>query len=259
MADTKVSALPATATPAGTDQFPINQAGASKRTTLTQIATFTWNAPVWAGGSAPAGSWPKLTVGTLLTTPEVGALELDANALYATTDAGNRGVVPVEYWIRLHANFALTSQTAAQKLFNSPVGGTLTLETGTYEFDGIVSISTMSATSGNAQFLLLGAGGATLANVIFFGIGADGAVNAAAALSGSTTQGANSSPASIVTAAVGTALQLWLKGTFEVTVAGTIIPSIALVTANAAVVLAGSYLKFKRVGATTMVSVGQWT
>lgn len=259
MADTKVSALSATATPAGTDEFPVNQAGASKKTTLTQIATFTWNAPLWAAGGAGAGTWPKLQTGTLLTTPEVGALELDTSAMYGCTDAGNRGVISIEHWIRLHANFTLTSQTAAQKLFNTPANGTLTLEVGTYEFEGLISLSTMSATSGNGQFGLLGGGTATLANVLFAVLGIDGGVNTAFTYTGSVVQASNTSPASAVTAATGTTMQMMLKGTFEVTVAGSIVPSIGLVTAAAAVVLAGSYLKFKRVGATTMTSVGQWT
>lgn len=39
MADTKVSALTAVATPALTDEFPVNQGSASKRETLTQVKT----------------------------------------------------------------------------------------------------------------------------------------------------------------------------------------------------------------------------
>lgn len=37
MADTKVSALSAVTTPAGTDEFPVNQAGTSKKMTLSQV------------------------------------------------------------------------------------------------------------------------------------------------------------------------------------------------------------------------------
>lgn len=41
MADTKVSALTAVTTPAGTDEFPVNQAGTSKKMTLAQINDYT--------------------------------------------------------------------------------------------------------------------------------------------------------------------------------------------------------------------------
>lgn len=40
MADTKISALTAVGTPATTDEFPVNQAGTSKKMTLGQVADF---------------------------------------------------------------------------------------------------------------------------------------------------------------------------------------------------------------------------
>ena len=40
MADSKVSALTAVATPAGTDEFPVNQGGVSKKITLSQIGSY---------------------------------------------------------------------------------------------------------------------------------------------------------------------------------------------------------------------------
>jgi hypothetical protein len=53
MADTKISALTAVATPAGTDEFAVNQGGTSKKLTLAQVKTFS-NAVVTASGAAPA-------------------------------------------------------------------------------------------------------------------------------------------------------------------------------------------------------------
>jgi hypothetical protein len=50
-----------------------------------------------------------------------------------------------------------------------------------------------------------------------------------------------------------------VKGTFEVTGAGTIIPSFAQTTAAAAVVSIGSYFTCERVGSTSVTSIGQWT
>jgi hypothetical protein len=50
-----------------------------------------------------------------------------------------------------------------------------------------------------------------------------------------------------------------VKGTFEVTGAGTIIPSFAQTTAAAAVVSIGSYFKCNRIGSTSVTNVGQWT
>jgi hypothetical protein len=64
--------------------------------------------------------------------------------------------------------------------------------------------------------------------------------------------------ASAVTAGTGTALRFWAQGMFEITGAGTVQPALALVTAAAATVQRGSFYMVERVGATGVVSVGQW-
>jgi hypothetical protein len=62
-----------------------------------------------------------------------------------------------------------------------------------------------------------------------------------------------------VTAATGTAMALSARGTFAVTSAGTIIPSIKLFTAAAATVKAESYFKCWRAGAHDAASGGAWS
>lgn len=259
MADTKISALTAVATPAGTDEIPVNQGGTSKKETLAQVKTFVNTAPVFAAGSASAGSWPTMTPGTLLTTPEDGAVEIDANCVYMTTDAGNRGVVPVENFIRADSTRTFTSNTSQQAIFSSPANGTLTLETGTYLFECLVSMDTMSATSGNGKFSLIGAGTATLGSILYLLMGQDAALNTAGTISGNTQTTATVAATDSVTAATATVMTFLVKGTFKVTSAGTIIPSFAQTTAAAAVVKIGSYFKCNRIGDTSVVSVGQWT
>jgi hypothetical protein len=53
VADTKISALPAVATPASTDEFAVNQAGTSKKLTLGQVEAYV-GATLTASGAAPA-------------------------------------------------------------------------------------------------------------------------------------------------------------------------------------------------------------
>lgn len=53
MADTKISALTAVATPAATDEFGVNQGGTSKKMTLAQIEAYV-GATLAASGAAPA-------------------------------------------------------------------------------------------------------------------------------------------------------------------------------------------------------------
>lgn len=258
MADTKISALTSVATPEGTDEFAVNQGGVSKKMTLSQIDTFVLTSAVFAAGSASANSWPKFTAGTPLTTAEDGAIEFDGNVFYATSDPSNRGYIPVRHFIRADADRTLSNVSTSQAIFNSPTNGRLTLEVGTYLIDGLIYINTMSGTSGNALLSLIGAGTATLGTQLVYVYGADVAAGTANATSGSTLQASNTSPASAVTAGAATAVTFVIKGTFEVTVAGTIIPSLSLVTATAAVVKAGSYLMYERIGTTSVVSVGQW-
>lgn len=227
----------------------INALGADP--TFTGTSTF-------SAGSTSKAPIKILTGGSLLTTPEDGAIEMDDNCFYGTIDAGNRGYIAVNHFIRQDATYTLTSQTAAQKLFNSSTNGEITLETGTYRFQALVALTGMSATSGNATFSL--AGTATLGAILWYGYGRDAAADAATGtLAGSYSVDATLVAAPLVTAGTGTTMFAVLEGTFEVTAGGTVIPSIALQTAAAAVVSIGSYFEVWRVGSTSATTLGQWT
>lgn len=257
MADARISDLTAASAVADANQLEINEAGTSKRITAAQMKAYANTAPAFAAGSASANSWPKLAAGTLLTTPEAGALELDANALYATTDAGNRGVVPVEHIIRQDSTYTLTSQTTAQQVFNASTNGRITLETGCYFFEAMIALTSMSATSGNATFDLTGT--ATLGSILWHGFGRDAAADAATGtMSGSWSADATLVAAPLITAGTATAALFKLEGTLEVTGAGTLQLRILLQTAAAAVVSIGSFLRLRRVGSTSLTTVGQW-
>lgn len=259
MADTKVSALSAVASVVGAQELPVNDAGTSKKATATQVKTFVLTAPAIPAGSATAASWPTLGSGTLLTTAEAGAIERDADAFYATTDAGNRGVVQSINFCRQDANYTLTSTTSAQQIFNASAAGTLTLEVGTYLMECLLVISSLSATSGNGQFQLVGGGTATVGTVKIFRTGRDTSAPQTVAAYDSAIDNSATSSANMQTAATATAIASYMRGTFEVTVAGTIIPSIALTTAAAGVVEAGSYFLCNRIGSVSAATVGQWS
>jgi len=194
--------------------------------------------------------------GTLLTTPEEGAIERDANCLYFTTDAGNRGVVPVMHFIRCNATRTLPNDTNTNAIFNSPANGRITLETGTYLFDMLAIVTAMLATSGNAFVNILGAGTATVGAWLWRFSGIDNSTPGTSL--DDDSQYLATSTSAVLTAATGTAMRFQGKGTFEVTAAGTLIPSIDQVTAAAAVVSIGSYFWCMRIGSDAVVSVGQW-
>lgn len=259
MADTKIGDASNIDAVAAGDEFPVADASAASAivsATAAQIKTFVNDAPVFAAGSASANTWPKITAGTLLTTPEVGALELDATNLYGTTDAGNRGYIPIRHFIRCNATRTLPNDTNTNAIFNSPANGRITLETGTYRFEGMAIVTSMSATSGSAFVNILGAGTATVGAWMWKLMGIDN-TNPGSSID-DDSQYLTGSTSSVITAGTGTALRLSWWGTFEVTAAGTLIPSIDLVTAAAAVVGIGSYFMCERMGTDAVVSVGQW-
>lgn len=163
-------------------------------------------------------------------------------------------------YVVLQSKYTLTSQTAAQKLFNSTTNGAITLPTGIYHFDAGIYITSMSATSGNGAFNLLGAGTATLARQLMLATGGDSTTPAtAAARGGAAVIGGSAFTTNTVTAATGTAMAVHITGVFDVTVTGTIIPSIALQTAAAAVVNAGSFFRCRRIGPTATATLGNWS
>jgi hypothetical protein len=259
MADTSIANLTAASTLTGTEEIPLSDgSGTTKACTAQQIKDFVETAPVFTAGSATAGSWPKLTAGTLQTTPDAGSIEMDANAIYMTHDAGNRGAVDICHYIRAASSRALSNVATEQAIFNSPTNGRITLEVGLYFFEGMLYLTGMSGTSGNAAFDIVGAGTVVTADWLWHAVGIDATTPTTAATQTGTFSITQQSAASMVTAGTGTAMGVNLRGTFEVATAGTLIPSVTLVTASAATVAAGSYVMLRRLGASNYTNVGQW-
>ncbi len=144
----------------------------------------------------------------------------------------------------LQSNYTLTSATAAQKLFNWSTNGALSLAAGTYRFTCSLLLTSMSTTSGSAKFDLKGAGSALFGKMSIQDFGSRGtvAVGGTTATSG-TASDVPASGGALASVATSAALRASIHGTFEITTAGTIIPSIALDVAAAAVVNAGSYFE----------------
>jgi hypothetical protein len=164
---------------------------------------------------------------------------------------------PLEHTSRLNADYTLTSTISAQVLL---VAGqnTFTLPLGVYEVNLFICIDTMSGTSGNASFSLLGAGSATVSNPLWLNFGNDLAGSAGGGAAGGCWQAnvANGG-ANAITAATNTGMSMLGSGTIDVTGAGTLIPSITLVTAAAAVVRRGSFIRFRLIGPSAMTKRGK--
>lgn len=188
------------------------------------------------------------------------SIDDDGNIRTATDSGANVCVVPLVNYLYQNADYALTSTTTEQKLFNQTTNGALDLPTGFYRFKCFFWLTTMSATSGNASFDPVGAGTAVCSDFAYDSYGLDNNTqpNAVLAISGvgSVTQ---QSGANIVLATTGTGMRVSVQGVFRIDTAGTLIPSIAMVTAAAAVCKAGSHFIIEKIGEASENTVGAWS
>lgn len=201
------------------------------------------------------------TSAVLKTSPLAGDMEVDANGLlYYSHNNSNRGVVNVEQFISLTSTYTLASQTGAQKLFNSTTNGALTVKGSTsYFFECFYTLTSMSGTSGNGGFSVLGAGTATVTSAAFWATGLDNTtLTTGAAIGGSFTASATTTN-NITTAATGTAVAVLIRGIIRINAGGTIIPSVSLANAAAAVVGVNSYFRIYPIGTNTTTNVGNWS
>lgn len=242
----------------------------SDGTNFAEAAFISCTADNTYGGSPGANDMPGLLA---FATSADGAeapttrmtIDCKGHTLLAVNGATSGGVVPGIFICRLEADYTLTSNTNVQKLFNASTNGALTLQPGSYIFRAMIGVTTMNASSGNAAFSIIGAGTATLGNIQQGTVGVDLAQATTAAAAGASWSvtadqpAANAGAINAVLATTATAMWVFWTGSFKVTAAGTIIPSIDLTTANAAVVKAGSYFEVFRMGDETTATIGPWS
>lgn len=186
--------------------------------------------------------------------------EADGDIRTATNSGANVCSIPLTNFLYQTADRTLTNSTAEQKLFDETANGTLTLPAGVYTFECFFHMTTMSATSGNAAFDILGAGTATVDRVAYTSYGSDaGAQLGVGNQSGIGSVTVQHSGANVVSPATGSGMRARVQGIFRVSAGGTIIPSVSLVTAAAAVVKAGSNIIIQKIADSGETTVGAWT
>lgn len=206
---------------------------------------------------AGATTYPplKLLSGTLMTSAAAGAVEYDGTCFYGTAQASSRQVLDAEQFQTLTSPYTLTSQTAAQKMFNATTNGQVTLEANTtYWFECWFTLSSMSASSGSFGFALGGTVGIT--SQMWETEGNKATLATAASAQNTANTAANTAIVTATTATVGWA-KVW--GKIRTSTAGTLIPQVSLGVAAAAVVGADSYFRIWPAGATGVTNVGNWS
>jgi hypothetical protein len=164
-----------------------------------------------------------------------------------------------DQFITLLSTYTLTSQTAAQKLFNSSTNGAINLPIGVYFFECMFDLSSMSSTSGSFGWTLA-AGTATIAGVKWFSLGNKAALATAATPQSTVNTAANTA---IVTATVNTVGWARTWGKVRISAEGTVIPQVSLGVAAAAVVGVDSYFRVWQSSLTPTTAVsstwGTWS
>ena len=183
-----------------------------------------------------------------------GTFEFENPAFFMTGATSQRGAVLVDQYILLQATNTLTSQTAAQALFDVTGSGQVTLVAGTYEFECQFSLSSLSATSSSFGFAF--GGGATFSQYWWSLANKAAAITTAVAGSVTYNTAANTGIAVAAAGALGFAR---IHGVLTVTVGGTLIPQVSLGTAAAAVVGIGSFFKIRALGSSAATTSGNWS
>jgi hypothetical protein len=232
---------------------PIDGTAAQAKTALAIAQSDVTNLVTDLAAKAPLAS-PVFTGDPTGPTPSFG----DNDTSLATT-AFVQGLVA---YAQLTADYTLTSTTTAQKLFgtNISTNGALTLATGRYAFRLLLYMTGMStAAADNLKFRIDSGGSASLANFFYFVSGIDAANGLAVGTLTGSASITNPSEVNIVVGTTNGELSALIEGTFNVTGAGTIIPSVALTTAAAAIVKANSLMVVQYLGPTGSNAKGAWS
>ncbi len=205
------------------------------------------------GGYTPNASRPYVSTSNCLGTKWYVSLPQNVFESAIETPAA---VVDAEQFIALGSAYTLVSQTGAQKLFNSSTNGALTVRAGTrYFFECHYALTAMSATSGTFGFNILGAGTATLTSQDWRSTAIKGALATAGTALTAFNTAANTALTGNNTTTTGHA---FINGQILVNAAGTIIPSVSLSVAAAAIVSSGSYFRIWPAGGSNTTQ-GDWS
>ena len=214
--------------------------------------------------TAGSASLPPIDLvnGTLTSVPVAGAIEYDGVVLYSTPQASQRGVSASQQFIVLTADYTATDTAAAQKVFNSPANGTITLPASTsYFFEALYVIApaiNMNAVTCSTLFAL----GGTLTSISYVAETTTGLSSGILAVN--RAQGTGVGATVVTTAAPGAAatnFTIRLTGTFRTNTAGTFIPQIAFsgTPGSAPLIKQNSFFRCMPIGTNTVASVGNWS
>lgn len=222
----------------------------------------TADAWIHAGSGTATTALMDFDPGVLLTTPFQGAFEYEGKSLYFTPNGTERGVLQNMQMYQLDA---ARSGNGAITTIQSIFGKAVAVQAGTrYQYEANVTISNTAATAKSLQYALTT--GATITahdyEVISFFAASAVTPTAANMMQNRITTGFNTLvTVSAASGAAAGAFTARIRGSFDVSVAGTIDFSFGLTAVGTAVtIVAGSNVMLWAVGATGAdTQIGNWS
>lgn len=202
------------------------------------------------------------TAGTNTSTAAAGALEYDGSVFYGSPAATQRGLLPAEHFVVLSSNYTANDSAAAQKVFNVPSAGAITVTSNTtYAFEAVYYIApsiNFNAVSLATLFALTG----TLTGIRYrveSTAGLANAVNTAKVAQATTVTATTVTDAAPGGAA--TNFVLSLRGIMRTNTGGTLTPQIQFsgTPGSAPVILANSFFRLVPLGTGSVTTVGNWS
>ena len=203
----------------------------------------------------------RLTSGTGVSSPVGGAIEYDGVVFYGTTTDSDRGVLPSTQFIALVNDYVANDTSAAQKVFNSPTNGAITLDaTTTYMFEGVYYISRGLGSNSHTLSTLFATGG-TLTSITYTADTTSTASNILGTVSRIYGTAATATVVTAASTATNEQITVVLKGMVRTNAAGTFTPQIQYSSApgGAPTILKNSYFRMIPVGTSSVASVGNWS
>lgn len=206
----------------------------------------------------------QLLSGTNTSVAAAGAVEYDGTVFYQTATATQRGLMPGGFFVALNSNYSANDSAAAQKIFNQPSAGAVTVNTNTtYLIEGLYIISPAVSMNAVAMQTLFALGsGASLNSIRYV---ADASVGLASGVNATTRTQVGVSTATTVTSAApggaATNFVVQISGIVRVNLGGTLTPQMAFTgtPGSAPSVLAGSYFRLTPLGTSSVTSIGPWS
>jgi hypothetical protein len=203
----------------------------------------------------------RFTSGTSTSTAAAGSMEYDGVVFYGTATASNRGVLPAEQFIALANDYVANDSASAQKVFDSPTNGAITLDaTTTYRFEGVYYISRALGSNSHTLSTLFAIGG-TLTSITYAADTTSTASNILGTVSRIYGTAATAVAVTAASSATNEQITVVIKGMVRTNAAGTFTPQIQYSSApgGAPTILKNSYFRMIPVGTSSVASVGNWS